>query len=207
MSIDPDRRDEVRDQLLVAAERLLAGGEGYAELSVDRLVAEAAIGRSTFYKYFADKGDLLRTWFELISAEITGTSAAWLALSDGITYERLRAALREIVEAYRPHALLMTMLYDVARFEATVAEAVAEVEARAVAELERHIEVGQREGWIDSQLLAPETAAWLSWLGERGQHQLFRAAAGQARVEQLIDAYAQIVWSTLYAFSPSRAAA
>ena len=206
MSLDPERREEVRDQMLVAAERLLAGGEGYGELGVDRLVAEAAIGRSTFYKYFSDKGELLRAWFDLISSEIAGSSEAWLALGGGITYERLRAALCQMVEAYRPHALLMTMLYDVARFEATVAQAVAEVEARAVAELERHIEAGQREGWIDGELLASETAAWLAWLGERGQHELFRAAAGEQRVEQLIDAYAQIVWSTLYAFAPAIAA-
>jgi len=201
----PERREEVRDQLLLAAERLLAGGEGYGELGVDRLVAEAAIGRSTFYKYFADKGDLLRSWFELISAEIAGTSEAWLALGAGVTYEQLRAALEQIVRAYRPHAALMTMLYDVARWEASVAPAVAEVERRAASDLERHIERGQAGGWIDPDLLAPETAAWLSWLGERGQHQLLRNASGEVRAEALIDAYARIVWSTLYAFSAAAA--
>ena len=44
------RREEVRDQLLAAAERLLAEGASYAELGVDRLVAEAGSGRCAFYK-------------------------------------------------------------------------------------------------------------------------------------------------------------
>jgi AcrR family transcriptional regulator len=207
VTVDAERREEVRDQLLVAAERVLAGGEGYAELGVDRLVAEAGVGRSTFYKYFSDKGDLLRAWFELISAEIAGVSQAWLALGPEISFEQLRGALGEIVEAYRPHALLMATLYDVARFEASVAAAVAEIEARGVAELHRHIEAGQREGWIAPGLLVSETARWLSWLGENGQHRLLRSAAGERRVESLVDAYARIVWSTLYAFAPARRAA
>ena len=207
MTLDPERREEVRDRLLVAAEGLLAGGEGYAELGVDRLVAEAGVGRSTFYKYFSDKAELLRAWFELISAEIAGISEAWLALGPGVTYDDLRRALAQIVEAYRPHALLMTMLYEVARFEASVAEAVSDVEARGVTDLQRHVLMGQREGWIDPTLVAPETAAWLSWLGERGQHHLLRMAASEDRVEALVDAYAQIVWRTLYAFAPARAAA
>jgi AcrR family transcriptional regulator len=206
VSVDPERREEVRDQMLVAAERLLAGGAGYAELGVDRLVAEAGVGRSTFYKYFSDKAELLRAWFELISAEIAGISEAWLALGPGVRYDELRGALASIVEAYRPHALLMAMLHDVARFEADVAEAVASVEERGIADLERHLATGQRDGWIDPSLVVPETAAWLSWLGERGQHQLLRSAADEGRVEALVDAYAQIVWRTLYAFAPARAA-
>jgi AcrR family transcriptional regulator len=207
VSVDLERREEVRDQLLVAAERLLAGGDGYAELGVDRLVAEAGVGRSTFYKYFSDKGDLLRAWFELISAELAGVSASWLALGPGVTFAAVRDALAQLVEAYRPHASLMAVLYDVARFEASVAAAVTEVEARGVAELERHIRDGQDEGWVDPELLAPETAAWLSWLGENGQHRLLRRAADEERIGSLIDAYARIVWSTLYAFAPARVAA
>ena len=207
MSVDLERREEVRDQLLVAAERLLAAGEGYAELGVDRLVAEAAIGRSTFYKYFSDKGDLLRAWFELISAELAGVSEAWLALEPPVTFAAVRAALSQLVEAYRPHAPLMAVLYDVARFEASLAAAVAEIEDRGIAELERHIRDGQAKGWVDPDLLTRETAAWLSWLGENGQHRLLRAAAGEDRIASLIDAYARIVWSTLYAFAPARRAA
>src|SRR5215213_3920139 len=42
-----------------AIERLVDDGSTYAELSVDRLVDEAGVARSTFYKYFGDKSGLL----------------------------------------------------------------------------------------------------------------------------------------------------
>ena len=53
------RRDEVRRRLLAVVEQLLTEGESYAEISVERLVSEANLSRSTFYVYFEDKGDLL----------------------------------------------------------------------------------------------------------------------------------------------------
>ena len=61
--VDPElrarRKSEIRDQLLAKVEELLEADESYAELGIDRLAAEAGIGRSTFYKYFADKSELL----------------------------------------------------------------------------------------------------------------------------------------------------
>ena len=35
--------------------RLLSSGEGFAHLSVGRLLTEAGVARSTFYAYFGDK--------------------------------------------------------------------------------------------------------------------------------------------------------
>jgi TetR/AcrR family transcriptional regulator, ethionamide resistance regulator len=202
----PERREEVRDQLLAAVEKLLAEGEMYAEISVDRLVAEAGIGRSTFYKYFSDKGDLLRAWFEAITAQVAGASAGWLRMGAEVDRQLLGARMAEIFERYRPHVALMATLYEVARYDPGVAAAMADVERRSVAELEAHIATGQREGWVDSDLLTHETAAWLSWLQERGQHQLLRAAS-EAEVARLVRGYTEIVWSTLYAFAPARSAA
>ena len=68
-----------------------------------------------------------------------------------------------------------------------------------------HIRRGQKGGWIPGDLLAGETAAWLTWMAERGQHQMVRSA-GDAELERLIDAYTDVVWHALYAHAPSRAA-
>src|SRR4051794_34010288 len=55
-----ERRDNIRRRLLAVLENLLDKGENFTEVSVERLVSEAGISRSTFYVYFEDKGDLLR---------------------------------------------------------------------------------------------------------------------------------------------------
>jgi AcrR family transcriptional regulator len=197
------RRDDVRRRLLAVVEELLAGGESYAEISVERLVSEAKLSRSTFYVYFEDKGDLLRAWFAQVIEELEDAAAAWWELDGDATRDELRTALAEIVTAYRPHVTLMAAVYDTAAYDATVRDEVSAMMARNTAGLRNHIRRGQKQGWIDVDLLPAETAAWLTWMAERGQHQMVRSAA-DGELDRLIDAYADIVWNTLYAYGPAR---
>jgi TetR/AcrR family transcriptional regulator, ethionamide resistance regulator len=191
------RRNEVRGRLLAVVERLLADGEGYTEISVERLATEAGIARSTFYVYFADKGDLLRAWFAEITDELRDAAMGWWQLPPPPGYDDVRSALAEIVAAYRPHTPLMAAVYDTAAYDPAVRELVTAMMNENMAGLRTHIRRGQREGFIDPALAPPEAAAWLTWMAERGLHQLVRGAS-DAEVQRLVDAYARIVWNTLY---------
>jgi AcrR family transcriptional regulator len=192
------RREEIRDRLLAVVERVLSEGESYTEISVERLVSDAGVSRSTFYVYFQDKGDLLRAWFTEIEAEVASAARAWWALDSGSDRDDLRAALSQVVNAYRPHTTLMAAMYDAAAYDLAVRELVGTMMERNIAGLRKHIRSGQRERFIDPDLPAGETAAWLTWMAERGLHQLVRDA-GDAELERLIEAYTSIVWNTLYA--------
>jgi AcrR family transcriptional regulator len=192
------RRDEIRNRLLQAVERMLAEGESYTELSVERMVSEANISRSTFYVYFEDKGDLLRAWFGEINEELAESAAKWWELGAGATRDDLHEALAGIVNTYRPHVALMAALYDAAAYDAGVRELVDEMVATNTAGLRKHMKLGQKEGFIDGSLPPAETAGWLTLMAERGLHQLVRTASG-AELGRLIDAYTGIVWNTLYA--------
>jgi TetR/AcrR family transcriptional regulator, ethionamide resistance regulator len=192
------RREDVRDRLLAVVEDLLAEGESYTELSVERLVSEAGISRSTFYVYFEDKGDLLRSWFTEIEAELEDAAGDWWALDAGSRREDVRTALDRVVKAYRPHTTLMAAMYDAAAYDPGVRELVEGMMGANIAGLRKHIRAGQREGFIDAALPPQQTAQWLTWMAERGLHQLVRKA-GDTELERLIDAYTAIVWNTLYA--------
>lgn len=192
------RREEIRDRLLAVVERLLDQGESYTEISVERLVSEAQLSRSTFYVYFQDKGDLLRAWFGEVQEEIDSAAREWWALDAGSSRQDLRQALTGVVRTYRPHTTLMAAMYDAAAYDPGVRELVAAMMERNVAGLRTHIRNGQRGGFIDSTLPPQQTAAWLMWMSERGLHQLVRTS-GDAELERLIDAYTAIVWNTLYA--------
>ncbi|MCW3038516.1 MAG: Transcriptional regulator, TetR family [Solirubrobacterales bacterium] len=192
------RRDKARDRLLGVVERLLEEGESFTEISVERLVSEAGISRSTFYVYFEDKGDLLRAWFEDITGELSDAAKDWWALGKDATREDLRAALDRVVKAYKPHTTLMAATYDAAAYDASVRELVEGMMTGNVAGLRKHIKAGQSAGFVDGTLPSAQTAAWLTWMAERGLHQLVRTATG-AELEKLIDAYTAIVWNTLYA--------
>jgi AcrR family transcriptional regulator len=192
------RREDVRDRLLEVVQQLLGEGESYTELSVERLVSEAGISRSTFYVYFQDKGDLLRAWFAEIEAEIETAARDWWALDSSSSREDLRAALGKVVKTYRPHTALMAAMYDAAAYDPGVRELVETMMSWNIAGLRKHIRAGQKEGFIDQGLPPQQAAEWLTWMAERGLHQLVRIAS-DAELERLIDAYMGIVWNTLYA--------
>src|SRR5215471_11297315 len=96
------RREEIRDRLRTAAEELMASGESYTELSVERIVREAGISRATFYVYFEDKGDLLRALAEDFIERILVAAAVWWTLPADADKPRLRAAMQAIFDAYIP---------------------------------------------------------------------------------------------------------
>lgn len=196
------RRDEIRSQLLTAVERLLADGQGFTELSVERMATEAGVSRSTFYVYFEDKADLLRAWLAGIIADVYAAAQAWWALPETATKADLRAALAHIVTTYRPHTTLMSAVLDASGYDEGVRADFDAFMRRNIAGLRAHIIAGQRSGSIDAGLLPRQTAAWLTWMAERGLH-LMVSAAGDAELQRLIVAYTDIIWSTLYA--PARA--
>lgn len=193
-----ERRDQLRDRLLTAVEKLLADGENYTELSVERLASEAGVSRSTFYVYFEDKGELLRAWFLEIFGRVEGAARQWYGLPPDFSRDDLRAALAHVVGTYRPHTPLMAAVVDASGYDPAVRDLVTAMMERNIASMRKHIRAGQSAGFVDPGLPAAETAAWLTWMAERGFHQLVRGAS-DAEVERLVDAYTAIVWNTLYA--------
>jgi TetR/AcrR family transcriptional regulator, ethionamide resistance regulator len=192
------RRDDIRAKLLAAVEQMLGDGESFTELSVERLVAQAGVARSTFYVYFEDKGELLRAWLEDITDSLDDSAKDWWNLDSRADRDDLRKALSSIVLTYRPHTNLMAAAFDAAAYDPAVREAAMALMTHNAAGLRKHIKAGQREGFVDPSLPAAEVAQWLTWMAERGLHQLVRGA-DDATVESLIDAYTAIVWNTLYA--------
>ena len=192
------RRDELRDQLLEVVERLIDEGESFTEISVERIVAEADISRTTFYVYFADKGDMLSAWFADIAAEVGAAVSGWWEMGPQSTREDLRRAIESAVKAYRPHIALMAASFHAAAYDATVHELTNAFMESNVASLCEHVIAGQKAGFVDPSLPAADVAAWLLWMAERGFHVIMRDI-DDAELQRQIDAYTAIVWNTLYA--------
>ncbi len=194
------RRAEIRNRLLAAVEKFISEGESFTEIPVERLVAEADVSRTTFYVYFADKGDLLRAWFVEIFGSVSHATDVWFSLSPDADRAELRSALDRLVQAYRPHAVLMAAVVDASGYDSTVRELVVSMMHRNVKRLCDHIVAGQENGSVNQDLHPQETAEWLTWMAERGMHQLVSPAGDDdVRIGRLVDAYAAIVWRALYA--------
>jgi len=200
----PNRRDEVRDRLLNVVDELFAGGETYSSLTVERIMAAADLSRATFYVYFNGKSDLLRNWSRRVVEQTSQAARWWWELGPEATREQLRDVLARIVELYRPHAVALAAVHDAAMHDETTSDALTAVVEDHAASLSGYIARGQRGGWIARDLLPDETAAWLTWMGERGLQQMAGPSAGDADIDRLVGSYADVVWRTLYAFAPVR---
>ena len=196
-----ERREELRRELLDAVERLIGEGESFTEISVEQLVAEVGISRTTFYVYFADKGELLGAWFTEIAGELEQVLSAWWEIDAGSSREDLRAAVDHAMRTYRPHAALMAAAFHSASYDPGVRELTEAFMDANIASLRRHIRAGQKAGFIDPKLPGDDVATWLLWMAERGFHVILPGAS-DPQVERLLEAYTAIVWNTLYA--PSR---
>jgi len=192
------RRDALRAQVLSVVERQLRSGATYSDINVATVVAEAGISRSTFYAYFVDKTTLLRTWYAEFTEVILDAAQAWWSLDGTATQEDVRAALERIMDAYRAHPELMAATHEAIGNDHGVREAVDAAMREYIEGLQAHIETGQAGGFIDPLLPAAATAYWLQWMAERGLHQMVRAESESSQ-QRLAEAYAGIVWNTLYA--------
>jgi TetR/AcrR family transcriptional regulator, ethionamide resistance regulator len=192
------RRDQLRRHVLSIVEQHLRSGETFADINVASVVAEAGISRSTFYAYFVDKSTLLRTWYAEFTQVILGAVQAWWSLDGTATKENVRAALERIMDAYRAHPELIAATHEAIGSDHGVREAVDAAMRQYIEGLRAHIETGQAGGFIDPSLPAAETAYWLQWMAERGLHRMLRTESESSQ-ERLAEAYAGIVWNTLYA--------
>jgi len=179
-------------------ERQLRSGMTFADINVARVAAEAGISRSTFYAYFVDKANLLRTWYADFTGEILAAARQWWSLDETATRADLRTALDQISEVYGRHPELIAATHEAVGVDHGVREVVDGSMREYVDGLRGHIETGQAAGFIDASLPAAETAYWLHWMAERGLHRMARYEAWDAR-DRLTDAYTGIVWNTLYA--------
>ncbi len=191
------RREQIVEQLLVAVERLLDEGESFTELSVERLVTEAGISRSTFYVYFEDKGDLLLALTEDVVRRLVDAAAAWWSLPPDASKDDLAAALRGVIDAYTPHQLLWGAVVDASSYDLRVRERFGQVVDAAAVAVAKHIRAGQKSGTVRADLDPKRTGGWLTWMAERGLHQLIRGAT-PAEIDKLCRAQTDIVWYTLY---------
>ena len=195
----------MQGRLIAAAERLLADGVTFPQITVSRLVKEAGITRSWFYVHFKDKSDVLSAWFASIRRDLVEVDDDWWAIGAEASEVDLRVALRRITLAYHPHNLMMAAMYDQAAIDASTRAEVEEIERHRIARLEAHIIDGQAGGWVDPVLLPAETAAWLTYTGARGYQQMVESEG--ASIDEFVERYARHVWLVLYEHAPSRTGA
>lgn len=190
------RRDAVRRRLQDAVERLLADSS-FMELSVERIVGEAEISRSTFYVYYEDKGDLLHALTQGVVRDGIRASGTWFGRPAAGGKDELRDALKRLFDHYRAHSHLVAAVVEASTYDQRLREGYESEVGDAVRSVAEHLRAGQEQGTVRADLAPDPVASWVVWMMERGLHQLVSGAKGK-EVTRLLDSLTEILWNTLY---------
>jgi AcrR family transcriptional regulator len=193
------RREASAAEILAATRRLLSGGDPVAQLSVERILAEAGVSRATFYACFPDK--------HAVVGRLAQESLAWReevpgeALADPkLTRGALDDLMRAIVGHWRANRPVLAAIIELAEHDPAMRDAW----RAAVGEIASQTATHLRTRWAGSPD-APDdidaVAAALTWMFERCAHQL---AADDAGAESVALALSEILWRTLVYRAPRR---
>lgn len=189
------RRQEVEASLLEATEELLAEGQPFADLSVERIATRAGISRTAFYFYFADKNELLVRLISDVNALILELADLWWG-RDGSPTDRVREALANTLAIYREHAFLLRAVVEAAAWDEQVAGHRRTLVNRVAEVTERHIEEENAAG--SASCPHPrQTALALTWMTDSAFLQS-EGSAPRADDRELIEALTSIWVRAIY---------
>ncbi|MFC0506595.1 TetR/AcrR family transcriptional regulator [Micromonospora costi] len=118
-STGPARRATTDAKIIEATERLLAGGERFTELGVQRLAAEAGVGRSTFYLHFRDKTEVL---LRIIDTLTDGAFDLFSAASPAVGAEGVVEIMVRDLRYYRERRHLLAAVLEVVAYDTVARE-------------------------------------------------------------------------------------
>ena len=190
------RRDEIARRLFAIVERLLEDGSAFSEISVEQLITEAEIARSTFYVYFEDKGALMIELMDRVTQEIGGAASEWFDLAATATRNDLRQALSRLAHAYRQHGRMLSAVIEAAAYDPRVRDEYATVMERRFQDMNDSFVPQQQDGTVRADIDLPSVTPWLAWMFERGLYQL--VGHGEELLDWALDGVTSVVWQTLY---------
>ncbi|MCK9249786.1 MAG: TetR family transcriptional regulator [Solirubrobacteraceae bacterium] len=192
------RRQEAHDKLSTALESALRAGTPFTRITVDELIEQSGVPRSTFYLYYADKSHLLRAVSSGLSSAYLEACEDWWHLPPDGTREDLRRAFDRMLESYLPHQHLLAAVIETSSYDHEVSADYRSLLELHFDEVAEHIRRGQADGSVAAHVDADHAARWITHLVERGLYEFAADAADDER-ERYLTAWTDIVWNALYA--------
>lgn len=188
------RRGEQTRRLIVDAARRVFERDGYLEVGVAEIVAEAGVARGSFYTYFPSKIEV----FRVVADEVAAAMDAALAPRPGDeqldVIEGLRRSHRLYMAAYRENAAMYALTEQLAHIDEQITERQTARHRRDLERIGGRIRRWQRRGLADPGVDPVATAAALLaltrhlcyWFCVRGDDAVY---SEEAAVTALNDAW------------------
>jgi len=177
-----------------AVERLLADGETFTSLGVQRIADEAQIARSTFYVHFPDKAALLMR----LTESATRDPEEWVDGAGAGGLEALTRTTARMLAHYRSHADALAALAEVAAYDAEVAAFWRARVDRFAEVLRERLEADRLAGRLPADLDCGVTARLIAWGAERVVSEHIASDDGSGD-ERLAESLARVMWAAMHA--------
>ena len=142
----PRKAVRTRQAILDAATRFL-GDQPFRDLTVALLMTEAGASRPTFYLYFEDLYDLMRTLLVECQEAILAAAAPWFTTEED-PQQALRQSLRGLVQVGRQRGTILRAAAEAAPFDVVLEKAWNEFLSNFDAAVASRIEAQQTRGLI-----------------------------------------------------------
>ncbi|WP_328395448.1 TetR/AcrR family transcriptional regulator [Nocardia sp. NBC_00416] len=199
---DEDRRAEFERRVLRAVEDLLADGTPFTEIAVQKIATAAQMARSTFYRYFPDKSQLLIRTADLATADLFAAAERWWGAEDPDREAGVRRAMAAMIAGFRRHRYLLLALSEVAAYDRDVGAYWRARVATFVDLVRVRLEADRAAGQVSPDLDPAATALVLAAMVERSITTAFAVRTGITDAE-LADALGRSIWLVVYGDAPS----
>lgn len=189
------KREAVQAAVMQATEELLAEGNAFQDLGIERIATRAGIGRTAFYFYFKDKRELLMRLAEDITNTLYTTAEGWFAGGEDPEAE-LRRAIKVIGDLYDEHGPLLRAIVEVSTYDLEAATYWRSLLGRFVVASEQRIAAEQAAG-RGAPGSPAATAFALVWMTERAFYEQMVQDTPHTR-EELADALTAIWIRAIY---------
>lgn len=186
---DADGRAATRQQILAATRRLLAQGEAFARLSVQRIVDAAGVSRATFYLHFRTKRELIAALAQSETGEWRNVAAPFL---DDVGADRaaLADSLAQLLTLWREHRAVLAGIIELAEYDADTRAAWRDTIHGIAAVISASLRLRRPEMAADD---VESLGRLIAWSGERFLHQEAGAQPCQ-RDRQLVESLTEMIW-------------
>jgi AcrR family transcriptional regulator len=187
------RRAATQEELLAATKRLLAAGAPLAALSVEKIVAEAGVVRTTFYHHFRDKYELLERLASEQQSWLEETGRTVVRDPD-LSRETIGRTIDEIVSHWTENHAVIAAIIELAEYDQRMADAWHHT-IDSVATVAAEIFAPHWASHGNAPRHPERVAEVLTWMIERSCDQIARDPSTR---ESVADSLAEVIWRVLH---------
>lgn len=161
MPIPKEKQSQERRQRLLQCALTLFVEKGYADTPVREIIMKSGYGTGTFYNYFSDKEDILKTLLEEFAEDIISSINSYYSTEKDL-YKRFIETKRITMEVFTCNEELSEIYSRAAGVSEAIDQCLQQFEDKLIAFYTRNIEYGIARGSFSSIPVKPVAHAILA---------------------------------------------